>query len=227
MDEVEASGRSVEEAVAAALKQLGVDRSQVEVEVLSEGRSGILGIRSEAARVRVRKLAELAEEQPANEESEQDPVDLASRTLQYILDLLEVDADIRQRPPASDAPNEELATAVLDIQGDDLGILIGRRGETLTSLQYLVNLIISRRLRSKTMVYLDVEGYRYRRQKALQSLALRMAERVKSTGMPVTLEPMPAGERRIVHLVLRDDPDVVTESIGEGESRKVAISPRR
>jgi spoIIIJ-associated protein len=120
-----------------------------------------------------------------------------------------------------------LAQAVLDVSGDDLGLLIGRRGQTLASLQYLVNLIVSRKLQSRASFGVDVEGYRRRREDSLKGLALRMADRVKTTGQSVTLEPMPANERRIVHLTLAGDPKVITVSIGEGEGRKVAITPRR
>jgi spoIIIJ-associated protein len=117
--------------------------------------------------------------------------------------------------------------AVFDISGDDLGLLIGRRGATLASLQYLLNLIVGRRFRGHGPFAVDVEGYRRRREKSLVSLAYRMAERVRDTGRSVTLEPMPANERRIVHLALAKDPTVSTVSVGEGESRKVSIRVRR
>jgi len=116
---------------------------------------------------------------------------------------------------------------VLDVHGDDLGILIGRKGSTLASLQYLVNLIVHRRFKESAPFHLDVEEYRRRREEALRALAFRMAKRVRDTGRSVTLEPMPANERRIVHLALAQDPTVGTASVGEGESRKVAISLRR
>jgi spoIIIJ-associated protein len=115
---------------------------------------------------------------------------------------------------------------VLDVSGEDLGILIGRRGDTLASLQYLVNLIVGRKLKAKTAFGVDVEGYRRRREQSLKNLAIHMAERVKSNGQTVTLEPMPPNERRIVHLALAKDAAVITESIGEGENRKVVIYPK-
>ncbi|UCG83105.1 MAG: single-stranded DNA-binding protein, partial [Dehalococcoidia bacterium] len=99
----------------------------------------------------------------------------------------------------------------------------GRRGETLSSLQYLVNLITSRHFKSRVGVVVDVEGYRQRRYESLRFLARRLADQVKNTGRSVTLEPMSAGERRVIHLELRDNPHVTTQSIGQGESRKVAI----
>jgi spoIIIJ-associated protein len=120
-----------------------------------------------------------------------------------------------------------LSKAVLDVEGEDLGVLIGRRGSTLASVQYLVNLIVSRHFKGNAPFAVDVEGYRRRREESLRALAARMAERVRETGRSITLEPMPANERRIVHLALAEDPTVATSSVGEGESRKVAISVRR
>jgi spoIIIJ-associated protein len=112
---------------------------------------------------------------------------------------------------------------LLNIKGDDLGILIGRRGQTLASLQYTVRLIVAKRLQSRQHLSLDVEGYKERRYKSLHALALRIAEQVRTSGRPINLEPMPADERRIIHLALADDPRVTTESLGEGEYRRVAI----
>jgi len=112
---------------------------------------------------------------------------------------------------------------VVDISGSDLGFLIGRRGETLAALQYLVTQIVGKRTREWVRVTVDVERYRVQREESLQRLARRMADRVKMTGEPVTLEPMPANERRIIHLTLKDDPQVTTQSFGEGESRRTTI----
>jgi spoIIIJ-associated protein len=119
-----------------------------------------------------------------------------------------------------------LVEAVLDVSGEDLGLLIGRRGDTLAALQYILNLMIRRRLHSRLTFGIDVEGYRRRREATLNGLARRMADRVRATGQSLTLEPMPPAERRIVHLALADDPDVLTISMGEGDARKVAITPR-
>ncbi|HKZ50256.1 MAG TPA: RNA-binding cell elongation regulator Jag/EloR [Dehalococcoidia bacterium] len=212
-EEIEVSAKTVEEGVAKALRQLGLDRSQVEVEVLAVGRPGLLGLGGESARVIVRPLAE-----------DRSPADSAAQMLMEVLSLMGVEARVTARPPQS--PGESQMSCVLDIRGDDMAILIGRRGETLGSLQYLVNLIISRRFKRRVLIGVDVEGYRHRREENLQSLALRMAERVRATGQSVTLEPMPASERRIVHLALMEQSDVITQSIGEGDHRKVVIAPR-
>jgi spoIIIJ-associated protein len=115
---------------------------------------------------------------------------------------------------------------LLDVKGDNLGILIGRQGETLRDLQYITRLIVSRRLQRWANVVVDVEGYKRRRQRTLAELAERMAKRVITEGRSVTLEPMPPHERRIVHMALRDHESVWTESTGEGNRRKVVILPK-
>jgi spoIIIJ-associated protein len=269
MDGVETSGRTIDEAIDRALNLLGLDRSQVEVEVLSEGRGGILGIGGGQARVFVRPLVplddeeeeELEEDELDEDELEEDELDEgedeeeyedeeefdeeedegpprrpgmvrsaavneAVDTLQNLLDLMGLDTEVDARPPQTLGDGAGLVEAVLDVTGEDLGLLIGRRGETLASLQYILNLIVRRRTRSHLTFGIDVEGYRRRREAMLNGLAHRMADRVRATGQSLTLEPMPPAERRIVHLALADDPDVLTVSIGEGDARKVAITPR-
>ncbi len=110
--------------------------------------------------------------------------------------------------------------------GDDLGVLIGRRGQTLQSLQYITRLIVSREVQHWVNLVVDVEKYKLRREKSLRQLAQRMAERVAFGGQPVALEPMPPNERRIIHLALRDHLVVTTKSIGKGDRRKVTIVPK-
>ena len=124
------------------------------------------------------------------------------------------------------AEEGEPPPTVLNITGEDLGILIGRRGETLRTLQYLIRLMVSHRLKHWTDLIVDVEHYKVRRRRTLESLAQRVAERVAKDGRPQALEPMPAYERRLVHIALRNHPQVATQSVGEGERRKVTIVPR-
>lgn len=135
----------------------------------------------------------------------------------------------RRGPAALEEPAAEAEppTIALDVLGDDLGMLIGRRGEHLAQLQYLVTLLVNRRVGAWTRVSLDVEGYKRRREESLIGLAERVARQVARSGRPIQLEPMPPSERRIVHLALRDEPDVSTESSGEGDLRRVVIAPRR
>lgn len=248
---VEASGKTVEEAIESALSELGADRDEVEIEVLSEGRGGVLGVGGAQARVRVRFLddededvddeadgqagadgaqagvAPSVEGEDEAEDDEQDAAEFAAQMLDRLLELMNVRADVSIRDPETPGDGLGMAEAVLDVEGDDLGILIGRRGETLQSLQYLLNLMATRQLGEPVFFTVDVEGYRRRRERALYTLARRMADQVKRTRRPVTLDPMPANERRIVHLALAEDRQVATASVGEGEDRKVSISMRR
>jgi spoIIIJ-associated protein len=146
-------------------------------------------------------------------------------TLEELLAKLQITAGVAvYRATAAD---EEEVPWVLQIRGRDLGVLIGRRGETLAALQYITRLIASRELQRRSNIVLDVEGYKSRREQMLRRLAQRMADQAVQIGRTVTLEPMPPYERRIVHLALRDHPQVTTESIGEGEHRKVTIIPTR
>ena len=114
---------------------------------------------------------------------------------------------------------------MFDIDGDDAGLLIGRRGETLRSLQFLTTFIASRIMEERVSIFVDVAGYQERRYESLRSLAQKVARRVASSGRPITLEPMPPNERRIVHLALADNPDVDTGSTGSGEGRRVVVEP--
>jgi spoIIIJ-associated protein len=221
MQEVEANGKTVDEAIATALGQLQLDRSQVEVEVISAGRTGLFGLGGENARVLVRPITT---EQVALESS---TIKMAVEFLQRLLELMGIEAEVTARPPETPGDGLGRVSAVLDVTGEDLGILIGRRGSTLAALQYTVNHMVSRQLKSKALVSVDAEGYRRRREENLKGLALRLAEKVKTSGRTITLEPMPANERRIVHLALANDSQIASFSLGDGENRKVAISFKR
>jgi len=216
---VETTGKTVDDAIDNALAELGLERHEVSVEVLTPGRQGLFGIGGEQARVRVTSASV---ELPVGEE-----LAWATETLERLLELMHVEAEVAVRPPETPGDGLGRTKAVLDIFGEDLGVLIGRRGTTMTSLQYMVNLMVSRKFSDSGPYHIDVEGYRRRREESLIDLAFRMAERVRTTGRSVTLEPMPANERRIIHLALAKDPTVGTSSVGVGEGRKVAISVRR
>ncbi|MDP3047624.1 MAG: RNA-binding cell elongation regulator Jag/EloR [Chloroflexota bacterium] len=154
---------------------------------------------------------------------------IAQQVVLELLGAMGITARVILRNVASRAsqPLDGDNPIVLDIIGDDLGILIGRRGETLGALQLVTNIIVGRRTREWARIVVDVEGYRLRREDALRSLATRMAERVRYSRTPFTMEAMPPNERRIIHLTLQDSPYVATESHGEGEDRRVTISPRK
>lgn len=255
---VEANGKSVEEAIENALEELGVERDEVEIEVLEEPKKGRLGIGGHDARVRVWLIGDEDEEvaQPGNraepssraqrEEDDDDddnadedadvdddgePIDdeaeVAAQMLDDILVLMGIEADVSIRDAETPGDGLGMAKAVLEIEGDDLGVLIGRRGETLSSLQYILNLMVGRKLGDGNYFTVDIEGYRRRRERQLRTLAQRTADTVKRTKRPTTLEPMPPNERRIIHLTLSEDRYVETDSVGEGEERRVSISPKR
>jgi len=216
---IEASGKTVNDAIESGLADLGLERHEVTVEVLSQGRPGLFGIGGESARVR---LTPASVEGPEGEE-----VAYAQELLEKLRGFMGIHAAVATRAPETAGDGAGRTRAVLDITGEDLGLLIGRRGLTMASLQYLLNLSVNRKFRSSAPFQIDVEGYRRRREDWLRDLAFRMAERVRSTGRSITLEPMPPNERRIVHLALSEDPTVATASVGEGERRKVAISVRQ
>ena len=153
-------------------------------------------------------------------------VDFAAQTVDDLLRILDIEAEISIREPLTAGDGLGSVLAVIDIKGDDLGLLIGRRGDTLVALQYLVNLILGRKYPGKGGVTIDVEHYKHRNEERITSLARRMADRVRESGNPITLEPMSAAERRLVHMLLADDPELSTNSVGEGENRKVVISAR-
>ena len=221
MESLEISARTVSDAVEQALARLGKTRDEVDISVLSEGSRGILGIGHEDARI----LVSVRQERP-RAPAEDEVAAVAKEVLEEILtDMHYEDVAVEIKPPVTVRSGEPPAV-VLDISGDDLGGLIGRRGETLSSLQFLVNLIVGRRLRSWSRIVVDVEGYRGRREETLRGLAQRMAERVGATRRAMALEAMPANERRIIHIELQSHPTVTTQSTGEGEHRKVVIMPK-
>jgi len=202
MRAVEKRGRTVEEALQAALQELGAERERVEVDVLEEGNKGLFGILgSKEARVRVRVKEGKAE--------------VAQRLLEDICAALKVQARVEANG------NEDYI--FLNVKGRNVGVLIGRRGQTLEALQYLVNVAAGRASPEKQKIILDVEDYRKRREETLRELAFRLAEKVRRTRERVVLEPMTSHERRVIHLALQDNPYVYTRSEGEEPYRKVVI----
>ena len=163
----------------------------------------------------------------AMSEEEKNIVELTIGILETLLDSMGIDASVEQQDSSFIEREEGAETPItLDVKGDDLGILIGRRGQTLACLQYIVRLIVTNQTKTRVHIVIDVEGYKQRRYQSLRTLALRIAEQVKAQRAQFALEPMPAYERRIIHLTLSDHPDVTTQSDGVGEVRKVVISPR-
>ncbi len=331
-EQVQVSGRTVDDAVQRALKRLGLSRADVEVEVISEGRSGILGIGNANATVRVTALPGAApggeptgpreplpriddyadpqelepgrrggrreaqrrivnrpnedgeaaspdhrrrgrprevlnrrpdrgggaetdapaagggrgrprgRERPRSEprppiapfelladpdfEPPADPREFAVELLTDIIHLIGFDTIVEARTPETAMDGLHHSIAVLDVkpkQGDDLGLLIGRHGSHIAALQYIVNVILSHALEGNNPITVDIDGYKRRREEALEDIARRTTDEVRDYGEPVELSPMPAAERRIIHLAVQDDPELTTESVGEGSSRRVRI----
>jgi len=147
--------------------------------------------------------------------------------LEELLQLLELPSKVTISDEFTvNGEDGDTASIGLNIEGEDLGILIGRRGQTMVSLQYIIRLIMSHKMDVKIPIVLDVEGYKQRRCEGLRALAWKLADQVRSRRVPFTMEPMSAFERRVIHLALANNPDVTTESTGEGESRKVVIIPQ-
>ncbi|MCR4408221.1 MAG: protein jag [Anaerolineae bacterium] len=234
MDEkvvIEVRAPTVEEAIECGLEELDADRDEVEVEVLQEGSRGVLGLGAKEACVRLTLVTEVSEENEAGEDeySQERLERVAKATLEELLERMRVKAQVvvRSDVEMETSSEEDTPPVVLDVLGDDLGVLIGRRGETLAALQYITRLIVSREMQRWVNLVVDVERYKVRRERILRQLAERMAEQVALTHQPMALEPMPPHERRIVHIALRDHPIVTTQSVGRGDSRKVTIIPRR
>lgn len=276
--EIESRGATVDAALEAGLRRLGLNRDQVTVTVVDEGSRGLLGIGSRDAIVRLaplpapppspgpsRRPEPTPAERPAApreqpkareaprptppavpaqpvahaeslEDDQQGPEaatadDLAAEqaaAIAIISELLE-----KMRVPASvtgylSEPDDLTGQQVnvIEIGGEDLAMLIGPRGETLDSMQFLGRLMVAHKLHRRANFVVDVEGYRQRRVQALTRLAERMADKVRQRGEPISLEPMSAYERRIIHMALRDAGDVYTESAGEGKQRRVRIYPK-
>ena len=242
MDQIIQTGRTVEEAEEQALAALGADRNEVEVEILSRGRQGFLGIGGELAEVRVTRLSPTGapEDEPVDdlddEGAEDDqptvdtpaaapvipgtPAEAAIQTVERILETVGADVDVSLRS----AHDEFTGGPVIDINGPDSGLLIGRRGNTLQSLQFIVQSIIRQQFDEENIrVALDVEQYRQRREDSLREMADRVANRVEQTGRSITLEPMTPSDRRVIHLFLDGREGIRTESVGYGDSRKVQI----
>ncbi|MGE5560524.1 MAG: RNA-binding cell elongation regulator Jag/EloR [Chloroflexota bacterium] len=229
MKSVEKRGRSVEEAVRAALDELGVEREAVDVEVLEEGSKGIFGLLAREARVLVSLKSapadddgETVSDRPAPRPVGEVNADIEGTAVRLIEDIA------RAMGIAVECQAHDNGEAIeIDVSGADVGGLIGRRGQTLDALQYLVNLAANKNAAEHRRIIVDAEGYRRRREETLRRLAVQLAERARRSGRDVVLEPMAAYERRIIHLELQDHPYVTTRSIGEEPYRKVVITTKK
>ncbi|MFZ2096325.1 MAG: RNA-binding cell elongation regulator Jag/EloR [Anaerolineales bacterium] len=250
---IEIIAPTINEAIEKGLSELELPREAVEIEILDEGSRGLFGLGSHQARVRLivkqnitesteqestlatkeTSFAETEEEEPmlkpvrippANAK-EEIPLHVAQETVSELLGKMHIQAQVKASYSEVDDVRGTRAILV-DINGKDLSVLIGKRSETLNALQYIARLIVNKELGENITLVVDVEGYRTRRERQLRQLAHRMAEQAIKTGRKQTLEPMPPNERRIIHMELREDGHVTTESFGEEPHRKVTIIPK-
>jgi spoIIIJ-associated protein len=272
VESVEASGKTIEDAILQALNRLGRTRDEVEVVVLQEPSRGARGMGVREARVRVYVAADRAvahgggpagagsypqtgderydegdgyeeyagEEEFAGEDRLTDELttaaladvmpedatteEVAIDALRQILGHMGVQAEVEVRPATDEEP---LTLNVQPLGPQPLSVLIGRRGETLASLQFVVNMIVSKQAGRRERVIVDAQNYRERRESNLRQMAQRIANQVRESGAPVVLEAMPPNERRIIHMALSENDDIATESTGEGEQRRVVVSLRK
>lgn len=229
---IEVIAPTVEEAVARGAQELNLPEEALEVEILDEGSKGFLGLGSRQVRVRLTvRTTTIQPEEPTPVErmpdaDDGDAVRITHETVEELLQRMGIQARVEAHWGDVDPPGR-IRPLMVNVSGDDLSILIGRRGETLSALQYITRLIVGKELKQPVAVVIDVEGYRARRERQLRMLARRMAEQTIETGRTMTLEPMPANERRIIHIELRENPNVDTQSIGEGDRRKVTVIPQQ
>lgn len=204
---VEKKGKDVDEAIKAALDELECDIEDVSIEVLEEPSKGLLGlVGRKPAVVRVSMVKKPEEE--------------VCQIVDDVLGRMKIDYQINQ-------VECEEGRVRINIIGNDMGLLIGRKGETLNAAQFLIGLIVNRQREERIRVLLDVEDYRKKREESLEALALRLSDKVKKTRKNVVMRPMSSQERRVVHTVLQPDPQITTFSLGDEPNRKVVISLKK
>lgn len=207
MEFIEISAKTVDDAITEALIKLGTTSDKIEYEVIEKGSTGFLGINRKDAVIKARK--------------KNDVEDNIREFLSKVFETMELEVEILIDK------NEEGSTFNVELKGDDMGVLIGKRGQTLDSLQYLTNLAVNKQSESYVKVKIDTEDYRKRRRETLENLAKNIAYKVKRTKRPVSLEPMNPFERRVIHSVLQNDKFVTTHSEGEEPYRHVVVTLRR
>lgn len=248
---VEFEDKNVEMAVKKACEELNIPREKLKHDVISYGSTGIFGlVGTKKARIRVKLpapspevVAETSDEEKQTESSyeqnvesldpqieishgvgadngvDDDPKEVGREALQKIIDLITTDAKIMIE--------EYSNRIVFDVRGGNSAVLIGKRGQTLVAIQYLVEKIVNKKRKGRVSIHIDVEGYLHKRRVNLQRLAVKMAEKVKTTGKPSVIGQMNAHDRRIVHIALQDDNRVRTQSRGEGFLKKLVIFPKK
>ncbi|NLW92572.1 MAG: protein jag [Syntrophomonadaceae bacterium] len=203
---IERKGKTVDEAIKSALDELGCDIEDVKVEIVEEPSKGLLGLGKKPAVVRI--------------SIRQTPEQETRMVLEDLLNKMKIDYVIN-------SVEFEAGRVRINITGKDMGLLIGRKGETLNAVQFILSLIVNRDRAEKIHITLDVEDYRKKKEESLEALALRLSEKVKKTRKNVVMRPMTSQERRIVHTALQTDTQVTTYSLGDEPNRKVVISLKK
>ncbi len=212
--QIEQEAKTVEEAIRLGLSSLGLEREDVTIEILEKEQKGFLGFGSRLAKVKLTALEDEKAAQGETGEMEQ----IAVSFLRDVFEKMKLTVEI-----SCERKDHEIK---MNLTGNEMGAVIGRRGETLDALQYLATLAVNRTADEYYKVSLDTENYRSEREKTLQNLALRLAEKAKRNRRNVSLEPMNAYERKIIHSALQDDEMIHTYSVGEEPNRKIIISPK-
>jgi spoIIIJ-associated protein len=207
MEFLEFEGKTTQEAIESACEHFQLPHESLEIEIISVGSPGLFGLGSKPAKVRAAK----------REAPEADLIVQGREVLEKILEHM--------GEPAQVEAIQEEDRITLKVESADAGLLIGKQGQTLEALQYLVSKIISKRSRKKVRLFIDIESYRVRHSQALAQMALRYGEKAKKTGKPITLNPMNPHDRRVVHLALQGDAALKTLSRGEGLYKKVVVYP--
>ena len=230
---LEVIAQTVEEAIEKGLNDLGLPRDAVEIDILDEGGKGVLGIGSRQARVRISVLGQEGDSEEQEERTEQPSIDsgdkdrtlsLTEEIVSELLEKMNLTATVTARY-GEESDRLPFRPILVDVSGNDLSVLIGRRAKTLNALQYITRLILGKELEHGIPLSIDVEGYRERREKQVRQLANRVAEQVADTNRMQALEPMPPNEPRFAHMKLQDNPAVYTESTGDEPNRKVVVYP--
>lgn len=228
---LESIAPTVEEAIEKGLEQLNLNREDVDVQILDEGKKTIFRFASRQARVKLLvKSADLElpshpDVKVVNPENEVNQETLVVDTLSSIIDYLDIDAELQTSVEEQD--DDRRPVIKINIEGDDLKFLIGKKSEVLNALQYLLSLMVSHKESQWVPIQLDVQNYRGRREGEIQKMARLIADQVVETGKRQSLEPMGASERRMVHMALRKNDAVYTESVGEEPNRKIFIYPKK
>ena len=238
MEYMEFKGKTKNDAITEACRHFSIPSDKLDYEVVDEGKTGFLGMGARPAIVRARVKEEEKESQPESVKTEETPVVASVAAASAAIEAIDVEAVSKKfltdifaamgiGVEIAAVYDESQRTLEVDLSGDEMGVLIGKRGQTLDSLQYLISLVVNKGTNEYIRVKVDTENYRQRRKETLENLAKNIAYKVKRTRRPVSLEPMNPYERRIIHSALQNDRYVTTHSEGDEPFRRVVVTPKR